>query len=257
MKIFIVALLILTAFDLHAESVKVISYVQCHKMIKTMSFNVKPMACGNTQGKSSISFALLADNIVSIDKTSFKLHSLMYKGKSIKQNDWGVDTYKLNAFPDISDNNKYGTFSIEIEPPEFPSVQQISGKAELDYYIATSKKTLIKTVDTSKPYSFKVGDVIVTNMDKGNHDKNGLLINVFKDLLVGNSETSIFVNALGDRKQISNLVVEVKGHKIQSQGVSTFNEQSSYSFSKPQASEVVIKIDYWEGFTKKNAMFSF
>ena len=263
MKKIISALLLMFAFELNAATVKTVAYLECDKLIEQLDFRDKPSHChaGTRKSTGVISLMLTDHNIINLNKESFKLSSMTYNGKDFRKSIYGVENYKLGTFPNIAENNQFVIFDIEIETPEFPSIQAVLGDGEINYYTAIKKNTVTKTIDISKPYSFKVGSNILSNMQKEQIDENGGLKEAFekgfRELFVGSSENRLTIKVIGNTQEIASMTVYENGVKLENQGMSWFNDQASYNFTKPTSNMVKVEVVHWEGFTEKTAKISF
>ncbi len=260
-KIILVALLSVISPFVHAASVNVIGYVECEPMVKEIEFMDRPNHCSNNTKDAQINLILSDSNIIDLKKDSFVVSSLMFKKRDIRMSKYGVENYKQGSFPKVGKNNQFAIFTLEIEPPEFPSVQAITGAGEVSYYTGIEKKTITKMIDVSKPYSFKIGDNVITNMRQDDYDESGSLKAVlsegFKSLLMGDSDHYLNITSYGSRAQIANIEAFDDGKKLNGEGSSWNDEHKQFNFSKPVGKMIEIKVEYWEGFQEKKIQFSF
>ena len=246
----------------HAATITPIAYVECSDIVQEMGFRSKPNACASSNTKKAkITFMLSQKNIVAIDRKSLVIESLHYKNQDIRQNKLGIQNYKIGPFPSVSENNSFAVFSIDLLPPEFPAVQNIQGKGRVSYYTAEQKHTKTKSVDNQKPYSFKVGNTIITNMDSFQHTKDGKLkpsiIEEFQTKILEQDQTLFFVRAINSLDQIHSITVKDNGKVLNSLGETSFNNQTTYNFERPQSKKIEIMIEYWSGFKKATTAFTF
>ena len=246
----------------HSATITPIAYVECSDIVQEMGFRSKPNACSTSNTKKAkITFMLSQKNIVAIDRKSLAIELLQYKNQDIRQNKLGIQNYKIGPFPSINENNSFAVFSIDLLPPEFPAVQNIHGEGKVSYYTAEQKHTKIESVDTQKPYSFKAGNTIITNMDSFQHTKEGKLkpsiIEEFQTKVLEQDQTLFFVRAINNLDQIHSITVRDNGKDLNSLGETSYNNQTTYNFVRPQSKNIEISIEYWIGFKKDTAKFSF
>ena len=263
MKKIIGAILLLSTFSIYAVNVKTVAYLECDKLIQKLDFRDKPNHChsGIRDMTGVISLMFVDNNIISLNEESLKLTSLAYNGKDFRKSLFGVQNYKLGSFPNIAKNNQFAIFDIHVEVPEFSSIQAVSGEGEINYYSATQKQTVSKTIDITQPYSFKAGSNILSNMKKEQIDENGGLKEAFQkgfqELLMGNTENTFTVKGLGNTKEIASVTVYENGIELEGRGISWVNGRATYNFTKPESNKVRIDVVYWEGFTERTAKISF
>ncbi len=263
MKKIIVCALLILSIPIQAATIKTVAYLECDKLLEKLEYNNKPSHCMNsiTRTTGKISLMLLDENIIKLKDESLKLSSLTYSGRDVRKNIYGIETYKLSSYPKVSSNNQFVVFDIDIDTPEFPSVQALLGDGEISYYTAKAKKSVSKTVDISKPYSFKVGNIIFSNMNKDDIDDKGALKSLIdksiKNLILTDSDDRLNLHTFGESPEIANIKVTSDGKNLTQHGRSWFNGETTYNFSKPTISTIEINIEYWDGLQEKTAKIIF
>ncbi len=236
-----------------SPTVQAIGYKSCGAFPESMGFGEKPQYCMNHEGKTSVSFMVSGENIVSVKKETLKANTLTLNGADISTNRTGDPTYALGSFPKTSEDGTKLVFDVEIKNAPFAKNQKIAFDGTVD--ITTSEKmiNLSHATDLTKEFEVKLGDYTITNKKKLSIE--GAIGSAMTSMM--SSGDSLPIKIAGDLDALISLEM-FEGDKKVDTGWSSWNDGiKTINFNKPSQTNVNFKLKYWDKLTQKTVKLSF
>jgi hypothetical protein len=188
-----------------------------------LDFKLKPMNAGETTG-CEIFYLVTGNNLTEVDRDSINITSVTTRdGKDISKDNRGRPTWKIGAFPRVSDDGKQAVFSIFIATEASLAAPAIKGGVNIKSAGKTETETL----------TFKTAD-------KGKEQKAGPVT-----FAIDKDDDDFGIVMKGDRSLISEISITAGGKKIKQNGYMGMNNKTTYSFaSEPNTAEFTLSISY-------------
>jgi hypothetical protein len=191
----------------------------------------------------SVGYLIEGEDIIGIDKKSLVIeHILLPGGKDITKKRNGKDNFELGAFPEVSDDGRFGFFAVESDEHVFGKADGLDIKGTIGVRLASDLKTA-----ESKPHPLGANDTepvdgfTVTFGPGPNADK-------VPDFVKQSYKDKVPLRVAGPLEKVAEVRLIVAGKEVEPNEWSSADTGSrTYFFPKGDgASAGALRIKYWQ-----------
>lgn len=194
-----------------------------------LPFEAKPF--GHEAG-FKVWWLVQAADLIGFDEDSIVVTTLKAAdGKDIATTRNGKPTWKLDSFPKVSDDGKYGVFSIECSADVFGQTDRVSMSGSLVALTGSDRKEVDLAFDPAKPSNADAGPLKIAFGAKG--------------MRFGGGAETYGIQISGPLAAIASIEVRDGDAKLESQGWGGSGDSRTYNFAKPTTATPKLKLSYW------------
>ena len=207
-------------------------------------FDVKPM--GYEPG-FEIGYVVKGEGLASVKKDSLVMdHILTREGVNLAASRAGQPGYEMGAFPKVSEDGRYASFSVKVNQDAFGKVESLAMKGRITLLMATQRETASATLATAGGESVQAGPFTVA-IHSGNSEGMG-------GAFFGGGQFGVQVS--GPCDSLIDLKLLDGGRATESEGTMTSgNGPTVYFFPKPTHGPATVQIHYWTDMKEQKVLF--
>jgi hypothetical protein len=225
----ILASAVLAAADPPALSAKPVQLTTGAVLPADLPFDAKPFA---HEAGFKIWWLVQASDLIGFDEDSVVMNALKSAdGKDLATTRNGKPTWKLDSFPKVSDDGKYGVFSIECSADVFGKTDRLSMSGTLVALTGSDRKEADLAFDPAKPSNVDAGPLKIAFGAKG--------------MRFGGAAETYGIQVSGPLVAIASIEVRDGDAKLESQGWSGSGATRTYNFAMPKTATPKLKLSYW------------
>ena len=228
--------------------IRMVSYKDCHPDLKQLEFSDKPQQC--SMSSQALTFMVEGSNIAAIDDKSLNFSKLEVKGKDIRYNRKGEESFKLGSFPKVDGNGEYAIFDVNFESAPFGYISSASVDGTVGIITSEQLKNEEKVgLDLKKVFLFKAGPLTVSNQPASQQQGGigGALKEGLQTAFIGEDANTLRIYVSGDLDAFVKLEVYEDNQELTAGWSSWSDNEKTLTFTKPAGSIIGLKLKYWHG----------
>lgn len=194
-----------------------------------LPFEAKPIA---HEAGFKIWWLVQSADLIGFDKASLAISVLKTAdGKDLANNRSGNPTWKLDSFPKVSEDGKYGVFAIECSADVFGQADRVAMAGTVVAITGSDRKVSELAFNPAKPSNADAGPLKVAFGAQG--------------MGFGNAGDTYGIKVSGPLAAIASITVLDGDAKLEDQGWSGSGDSRVYNFAKPKTGAPKLQLSYW------------
>lgn len=212
---------------------KPVMVTACAELPASIDFQTRPM--GYELGVN-ISYLVEGEDLIGFKEDSLNVTAITTAdGKDISKKRNGKPAWKQGSFPKITDDGKYGIFSIEISENAFGKTDGLLVNGSVVALTGSDRQT--------KKFTFKLSEAKVEEVGGLKISLTGAKKSTEKEGFFGGGGFGVQVS--GDIAKVAEVGMSEGETKIDRQGSHWSGSQRTWNFAKPAGDTVSVEITWW------------